>query len=322
MRLHYKKVGTLKDATGWPFNPRGLPGDVSELQEQIAEHGQRTAISVTQPNERGVHIVTRGHRRKQAIDNLRAEARKKVREYAVILENLADSTSSDHNDNDVIKMTELWNEAKDEVERWSYYDVTLRDIEPGNLIEVLADMDAGIIQEPVNPIAYGETILYRMDKLGWTLKQCYDSLGLSEQKARACVRAADPNQTAEAVRTALRTGDMSLTMFIKRVSKMDMVSQQRMMKVAAERAEGKNASGVLTPSIINAVIADMTGEAEMPEAPDSAVLPLIAEAKDKLYMALGLRRVWSVSTTESASWLLEEILLLIGNEFKEQERGA
>lgn len=321
-RIHYKKVGVLADDEGFPYNPRGLPGDVSELEEEIEKDGQRTPLSVTEANAKGIHITTRGHRRKKAIDNLRAKYRKLVREYAVILEELADSTSSDHHNAEVIKMTELWNAAKAKVELYSYYNISVNGIDPTDLLAVLRDMDAGVSNKPVDPIAYGETMLYRMDKLGWTFQQCYESLSLNEAKARACVRAADPKQTAESVRTALRTGEMSLTQFVKKISRLDMATQARVMDAAAKRAEGKNASGVISPNIINAVIADLSGEVEQPGAPDADVLPLLAQARDNLYAALKLRNVWSEPTRESASWLLEEMIVIIQGEFKEQERGA
>lgn len=320
--VRYKKVGVLTDATGFPYNPRGYPGDVTELMEEMRRDGQRTPISVTKPNDKGIYIITRGHRRKQAIDNLRAEARKMVRQYAEALEDLADSTGSDHNDERVIETQKLWNAAKAEVERWSVYLIGVNDIDPTDLRAVLSDMDAGIYNKPVDPIAYGETILYRMDKLGWTFQQCYESLSLGEQKARACVRAADPEQTAESVRSALRTGAMSLTMFIKRISKLDKQTQERVMKASEQKAEGKNASGVVTSNIISSVLDDLTGEKEMPAAPDADVLPLLAQARDNLYAALKLRAQWSEPTKESASWILEEMMILVGSEFKEQEREA
>ena len=316
--LPYKKVGTLSDQEQYPFNPRGYPGDTTELQAQIAKDGQRTPLSVTEANSKGVHIVTRGHRRKAAIDALRAAAKKRVRDLYTQLELLADSTSSDHHDSVVVEVTRQWAEAKAEVERWSTYRVVVNGIDPANLTAVLHDMDAGIIQEPVNPVALGETMQYRMNKLGWGFRECYESLGLNESKARACVRAADPKLTAESVRSALRSGEMPLTLFIKKIGKLDVQTQARVMEAAALRAEGKNAGGAINSGIINGVLAGIVGESVLPVAPDADVQPLLAQARDSIRMALDMQSVWSPTTADAAAWLLEEIAAVTNAALKEQ----
>jgi hypothetical protein len=317
MRLHYTKVGILTDDANHPLNPRGLPGETAELEEQIERDGQRTPISVTRPNTKGIHFVTRGHRRKRAIDNLRTQYLKFARDLQVQIDGMDEDTDPQYF-NAYIKNLD---EAKARVERYSYYDVVIKDIDADDIDAALSDIDAGIIQEPVNPVALGEAMMYRMEVLGWTFQRCYESLGMREAKARACFRAADPQQTPESVRRALRTGELSLSLFIKKFSKMDIERQDKVMKLAADRAEGKRAGGSITPNIVNAVISDLSGEAEMPAAPDDVVLPALGQARDLIYDALRLRSVWSEATQENAEWLLEEILLAIGNDLKQQERG-
>lgn len=316
LRVHYRKVGTLIDQDGQPMNPRGYPGDTIELQESIARDGQRTPLTVTEPNADGVYIITRGHRRKAAIDALRANARRLVRETTIEVDNAKERANAD----DVVKqLARSLDQYKQDVERYSYYVVQSNGIDAGDIPAILKDMDAGIIHKEVDPVALGEAILYRMDKLNWTFRECCESLILSESKARACVRAADPKLTAESVRRALRTFEMSLSQFIKKMSKLDMQTQQRVMEAAETRAEqSKKGHGVVNAGIINAVMREITEEHTPPAAPDADVLPLLGTAKENIYLALNIQDQWSPATADAAFWHLEEIVLTISNVLRTQ----
>jgi len=321
-KIHYKKVGILTEQ-GHPCNARGYPGDTIELQQAIARDGQRTPLTVTEPNEDGVYILTRGHRRKAAIDALRAEARKKVREIHDELAAWAEATDSNESDPRVVECATRYQQAKDAVERYSYYAITTNGINPSDTLAILRDMDAGIINEPVNPVALGETIVYRMDKLGWTFHQCCESLQLNESKARACVRAADPELTAESVRRLLRTFEMSLFTFIKKMSRLDVQTQQKVVELSETRTtQTKRGHGVINAGIIDSVIAEISGESTPAPAPDVDVLPLLGTAKENIYLALNIQNQWSPATWEAAMWQLQEIILTVSNALKEQEQRS
>jgi hypothetical protein len=313
-KMFYKKVGVLVDAEGRPYNPRGLPGDTTELRGQIQKSGQRTPIAVTLPNDKGIHLVTRGHRRKAAIDALRTEARAQVRHWK-------QQALEDPNNEEAMQHVAIW---QGKVERWSHYLIEVHEIDPADLPSVLSDMDAGIIQKEVDPVSLGETMVYRMDHLGWSFMQCIESLGLTETRGKACIRAADPNQTSPSVQSALRTGEMSISMFLRKFSRMDRLTQERVMKEAEARAEGsKQGHGVVNASIINAVIEDLTGQAKMPTSPDQEVLVWLADATGLIRKALDIRTQWSGGTWATAMWKLEEIRAMVdaaSNE--EQEIGA
>src|SRR5262249_33777074 len=157
----------------------------------------------------------------------------------------------------------------------------------------LHDMDAGIIQKEVDPVSLGETMHYRIEQLAWTFRQCYESLGLDERKARACLRAADSSITAPSVQAALKSGQMTLSMFMKKVDRLDQATQARVMAAAETRAhENKRADGNVNARILNNVLDSLAEEAQPEVAPDSDVLPLLAEARECLAKALNLRHAW------------------------------
>lgn len=297
IRLSYKSVGILQDSEGHLYSPRGETGDTTDLQEQLLEWGsQRTPIRVTKPSADGIHIVTRGHRRKVAIDALR----KHFRDYAITLENQPSSE----------ERNQLLKEALDECEHWSHYLVEITDIDPDDIDSVLADMDADLTQREVDPVSLGEAILYRMDHLGWDFNQCVRSLGLSGNKARACLRAADPQATVDSVRAALRSGELSLSQFMKKLAKLDRLTQEKIMGESKRRAESGKSHGTINTKILNSVIEDMVEPVETPD-PELNVLPLLAGARENIQLALEIRDKWSPVTEQGALWQLEEILRLI-----------
>jgi hypothetical protein len=215
----------------------------------------------------------------------------------------------------IAEITALWTAAKEDVKKYSSYHVMVSDNQPDDVTAILHDMDTGVIEKKVDPVALGETMIYRIGKLNWTFQQCCESLEMKESYAYAAMRAADPNKTAESVRRLLRTGEMSLSMFIKKISKLDILTQQKVVEASQTRADSsKRGHGVVNAGIINAVMTDML---EPPTAPDSDVLPLLGTARENIYLALNIKEQWSPATWEAASWQLEEIVLTIANQLKE-----
>jgi hypothetical protein len=307
-KLYYTKVGTLADQDGHPYNARGYPGDTTELQKQIDEDGQRSPMRVTQPNAKGVHLVTCGHRRKAAIDALRQDAKREVKRWR------------ESNAPEAAAQVQHWTL---QVERFNHYIVDVTDIRADDIEAIISDMDAGIINEPVNVVALGEAMMYRIDRLHWTFTRCAKSLGLSDHRAKLCLRAADPAQTAESVRKALRSGELSLNMFATKLSRLDRLTQDKVLNEASKRAsESKRGHGIVNTETLKAVIEEITGENKPEEPPDAPVLGLLAMAREQITTALALRGQWSPLTEQMALYHLDEIAGLLHLAMQEGTREA
>ena len=67
MEVALKDLTILRDEQGQYFNPRGEPGDTTDLQKTLREEGQIDPIVVAKPTPKGKYPVIHGHRRLAAL---------------------------------------------------------------------------------------------------------------------------------------------------------------------------------------------------------------------------------------------------------------
>lgn len=76
MEISLKKLITLRDSSGALLNPRGEPGDTTDLQKTLAEEGQVDPIVVGPIDAKGNYPVIHGHRRLAALAAIKAKTAK------------------------------------------------------------------------------------------------------------------------------------------------------------------------------------------------------------------------------------------------------
>lgn len=76
MEISLKKLKTLRDSSGALLNPRGEPGDTTDLQTTLATEGQIDPIVVGPADEKGNYPIIHGHRRVAALLAIKAKTAK------------------------------------------------------------------------------------------------------------------------------------------------------------------------------------------------------------------------------------------------------
>lgn len=303
-RIHYRDLVIGRRPDGSVYNARGEITDTTGLQARLVEQGQRTPIVVSEPGADGKRVLTQGHRRERAFAGLREAATKEWRD------------AIKRGDNDA---AESW---KEEADRWSYFWYVSSGVAFDDTQALIIDMDAGTVQQSVDPWHMGHAIRRRIQDDGFTIQQASELLGVSLEDAQAMLTLTLPS-TAESVQAAVRSGTITLGTYKRKLLRMPTELQAEVMETATQRVEGnKRSHGVVSQAMVTDVIKSLAGRQQVPMFPDLEVVPRFAAAHEALYLAFDARADWTPQTEEMAEHWIGKILELIDRQTREIKQAA
>ncbi len=296
--VQHNLVRPKRGEEGESWNLRGDVGSTAKIQASILENIRAgnspldKPIEVTRPDEDGIHYIIDGERRWTAIDILLSKARRE--------QQLLKKKGRDKNGDRIDELGRTI-AALDEI------PVLIRDVTVHDDDAILRGMVASFNRSNLDPVAIGFAIRRLRDQHRWSVGLAAAHLGIDPDKAEAYLAATAASKNTQGL---LRSGQLAMTTFEKRLAKMTPEQQDSVLGEVSESGKAPTRANVRKAQ--KKIAAEATGAA--PEDSmllmfrDLDVIPALNTALERLRFAIGKQASWTPSTEVVAFQVLDQII--------------